>query len=149
MSSQAKSASIAETVAALVDTNNNAASRLQSDSIEFKEYVVRRDNDRPFSFSGVVLASATMKSGVGLGTIAARLYKTKGGKYVASLVKDDGGLGALVEAFNPEVAATNRNGYSKAQVFDVFEEAIAWFRPGRLTDQLRKQLGLDEPIRIE
>jgi len=26
---------------------------------------------------------------------------------------------------------------------------MAWFRPGPLTDSIRKQLGLDDPIRID
>ena len=39
--------------------------------------------------------------------------------------------------------------FNNAQVFDTLDDAVAWFRPGRLTDALREQLGLDEPERIE
>jgi hypothetical protein len=39
--------------------------------------------------------------------------------------------------------------FHKAAVFDTLDAALAWFRPGKLTDSIRRQLGLDEPIRID
>ena len=78
--------------------------------------------------------------------MTAALYRTRGGKFVAALSKER----ILKTILDLEDVESPRNGeFDKAQVFDNFDEAVAWFRPGRLTDALRKQLGLDEPERIE
>jgi hypothetical protein len=109
---------------------------------EFKEFLVKRDKDRPFIFEGVRLAYVRESSFlVGPALIEAAVYRTRGGKYITALSKN-----ALVD---PEtVLGQSSGGYSKAAVHDTFEEAMGWFRPGRLTDAIRKQLGLDEPLRI-
>lgn len=117
----------------------------------FREYIVRRDNDRPLSFAGVELATASM-SELPMSTITATLYKTRGGKYISSLSKQSTlpFADSIMEIVDRDLAPANRMlGYSKAAVFDTFEEAIAWFRPGRLTSRLRELLGLDEPVRVD
>lgn len=75
------------------------------------------------------------------------MYETRGGKFVSALSKSNS-LIALAEGIQDPETST-RGEFNKAQVFDNFDDAVAWFRPGRLTDALRKQLGLDEPERIE
>lgn len=79
--------------------------------------------------------------------ITAVLYRTRGGKFVATLSKDSE-YETLIDTVLEQ--QTNRDRFHKAQVFDTFDAAIAWFRPGRLTDALRKQLGLASgPVSIE
>jgi hypothetical protein len=115
--------------------------------VEYQEVVVKRDGNRPISFSGETLANVSMNGGITGWTIIAALYKTRGGKFVASLSKANAYIAITQGIQEPETAHSGE--FHKAQVFDSFEEAVAWFRPGRLTDALRKQLGLDEPERIE
>jgi hypothetical protein len=113
----------------------------------YQEVVVKRDGNRPISFSGTTLAKVDMSGGLTGWSIVAALYKTRGGKFVASLSKANTYIAITQAMEDPETAHSGE--YNKAQVFDTFEAAVAWFRPGRLTDALRKQLGLDEPERIE
>lgn len=117
-------------------------------SAEYQEIVVKRDGNRPISFAGQTLAKVSTNGAAVSGwSISAALYKTRGGKFVSALSKANAYI-ALVEGIqDPETAHSGE--FNKAQVFDTFDEAVAWFRPGRLTDALRKQLGLDEPERIE
>jgi phage terminase large subunit-like protein len=114
---------------------------------EFQEFVVKRDGNRPISFAGQVMARASSGGGLAGWAISAVLYKTRGGKYVSTLSKSNGYLAVASELQDPETARGGE--FHKAQVFDTFDDAVAWFRPGRLTDALRKQLRLDEPERIE
>ena len=123
---------------------------------ELKEFVVKRDNERPLSFAGTQLAKAS-QSALGVDTLEAAVYKTRGGKFITTLSKRSA-LDALqsraVFAVESIVSATEgklspTSGYNKAAVHDTFEAAVAWFRPGRLTDAIRAQLGLDDPVRIE
>lgn len=123
---------------------------------QFEEFVVKRDNERPLSFAGVRLAKAS-QSPLGVDTVEAAVYRTRGGKFVTTLSKRSA-LDALqsraVLAVESIVSATEgklspTSGYNKAAVHDTFEAAVAWFRPGRLTDAIREQLGLDKPERIE
>jgi hypothetical protein len=115
---------------------------------EFKEIVVKRDGNRPISFAGQVLAEVSMGGGVVSGwSIHGALYKTRGGKFVSALSKANVYIALAQGIQDPETAHSGE--FNKAQVFDSFDEAVAWFRPGRLTDMLRKKLGLDEPERIE
>jgi hypothetical protein len=115
--------------------------------VEYQETVVKRDGNRPISFSGQTLAEVSMKGGLSGWSISAALYKTRGGKFVAALSKANAYVTLAEGIRDPETAHSGE--FNKAQVFDTFEEAVAWFRPGRLTDALRKQLRLDEPERIE
>lgn len=123
---------------------------------EIKEFIVKRDNERPLSFAGVQLAKAS-QSALGVDTLEAAVYKTRGGKFITTLSKRSA-LDALqsraVFAVESIVSSTEgklptTSGYNKAAVHDTFEAAVAWFRPGRLTDAIREQLGLDRPERIE
>jgi hypothetical protein len=120
---------------------------------EFQELLIKRDGEGPLSFAGVVLAKATRQSGTVLAmqTLEAALYKTRGGKFVTTLSKTtSSSLGAISAAFRPvEDQAGPDPGYHKAVVHESFESAVDWFRPGRLTDEIRQQLGLDQPVRIE
>ena len=125
---------------------------------EFKEYVVHRDSDRPFSFAGVLMAKASRQSDANLGlmrteTLEAAFYKTRGGKFITSLSKTT--RSAIPVIANPfrsveeEDEPDFKSNYRKAAAHDTFEDALRWFKPGRLTDEIRKQLGLSEPLRIE
>jgi hypothetical protein len=114
---------------------------------EYQEVVVKRDGNRPISFAGQTMATVSSDTGLLGWTIKAALYKTRGGKFVSALSKANR-LVAIAEGLqDPQTAHSGE--FNKAQVFDTFDEAVAWFRPGRLTDALRKKLGLDEPERIE
>lgn len=123
---------------------------------EFKEYLVKRDNERPFSFAGNRLAMASVESTLGLETTTATIYKTRGGKFIAAISRSERhsvfevGLGVsnFIDDDEP-VHTKKRTGYRRAEVFESLDAALGWFKPGRLTDQLRKELGLDEPIRID
>ena len=129
-----------------------------SPNAEIREYEVRRDGARPFAFRGIILAEAT-KDGLALQRYRATVYQTVGGKFITSMTKVD--LTARLVAKLPQEidelfgitpaakAATSGNEVHKAEVFSTVEEAMAWFRPGPLTDSIRKQLGLDDPIRID
>jgi len=123
-----------------------ASAPSESLPVEYQETVVKRDGNRPISFSGQTLAKVSMNGPPGW-SISAALYKTRGGKFVAALSKANLMIAFIEGIQDPETAHSGE--FNKAQVFDTFEEAVAWFRPGRLTDALRKQLGLDEPERIE
>lgn len=121
---------------------------------EIQEFLIKRDKDGPLSFAGVVLAKATRQAGsVILGQVLeAAVYRTRGGKFITSLSKKiaSSSLAALAESFaTVEQQAGPDSGYNKAAVHDTFEAAMDWFKPGRLTDEIRRQLGLDQPMRVE
>lgn len=125
---------------------------------DFKEYVVKRDNDGPYSFAGVLLAKASRQSGagvIGMGStveLEAAVYRTRGGKFITSLSKKTTSaikLSALLSIGDDDDDPSVNSAYRKAAVHDSFEEAVCWFRPGKLTDEIRRQLGLDKPVRIE
>ncbi len=123
----------------------------------FKEYVVKRDSDGPLTFAGVQLAKASRETnGLGLihvETLEAGVYRTRGGKFITSLSKTTrsgfASLAALGRSVEEEDAPDVRSNYRKAAVHQSFEDAVRWFKPGRLTDEIREQLGLDKPVRIE
>jgi hypothetical protein len=125
---------------------------------EFKEYLVKRDKDRPLSFEGQRLAHTSDNGGpLMMGSfdcIEGSVYRTRGGKYITSLSKSsllETLSGSALEMVSA-LADTKRpatGGYNKAAVHDSFEDAMNWFKPGRITDAIRKQLGLDKPLRIE
>lgn len=123
---------------------------------EFKEYLVKRDKEGPLSFLGVELAKAIRQSSglmetMMIETMEAALYKTRGGKFITSLSKKRhrNVIASLVGTNVEDEAGPDSSGYYKAGVHDTFESAMDWFRPGRLTDELRRKLGLDQPVRIE
>jgi hypothetical protein len=124
---------------------------------EFKEYLVKRDKEGPLSFLGVQLAKATRQSSglmqamMMVETLEAALYKTRGGKFITSLSKTrhQNAFASMVGTNVEDEAGPDKSGYYKAGVHDTFESAMEWFRPGRLTDEIRRQLGLDQPVRIE
>jgi hypothetical protein len=123
---------------------------------EFKEYLVKRDKEGPLSFLGVELAKATRQSSglmqaMLVETMEAVLYKTRGGKFITALSKTRRAtvIASMVGTNVEDEAGPDSSGYYKAGVHDTFESAMDWFRPGRLTDEIRRQLGLDRPIRIE
>ena len=117
---------------------------------EFIEYVVKRDGQPPLSFAGVRLAKASRASGLYEqgAAIEAAVYRTRGGKYITTFVKEQ--PTPLQNFFKTlEEIQGPGGGYSKAAVHETFEAAMGWFRPGPLTDDIRRQFGLDQPIRIE
>jgi hypothetical protein len=117
---------------------------------EFQEFIVKRDKGGPFAFAGVQLAKASRQtSGVVMSDILeAAVYKTRGGKFITSLSKIVANPFTNLFATAEDIAGPDA-GYHKAAVHDTFDAAMAWFRPGRLTDEIRRQLGLDKPVRIE
>jgi hypothetical protein len=133
-------------------TGSGSSSPPQS---EFQEFLVKRDKEGPLSFAGVLLAKATRQAGtvLSLQTLEAAVYKTRGGKFITALSKKTAtaaSLNALADAFSSvEARDASDSGYSKAAVHDSFEAAMDWFKPGRLTDEIRRQLGLDQPVRID
>lgn len=135
----------------------NRAPNTSPPESESREYLVRRDKDRPLSFAGIRLAQAIRRTDAGVmsdsvETIEAAVYKTRGGKFVTSLSKSSvkTTLGAMLGRKTvDDEAGPDPVGYNKGDVHETLEDAVAWFRPGRLTDEIRKQLGFDEPIRIE
>jgi hypothetical protein len=148
---------------------------VKNDSLKFNEYVVRRDNDVSLSFAGIQLAMAYRETDNvdEIITLEAAFYKTRGGKFITTLSKtvadpfaddedecdcechdyeddeEECGFDCNCECDCEDDSAEWNSGYHKAAVHDTFEEAVQWFRPGRLTDEIRRQLGLDKPIRIE
>lgn len=121
---------------------------------ECTEYLAHRDKEGPLSFAGILMAHARRQAGLltTVETIEAKVYRTRGGSYVTSLAKyrQTHALGGLMgEGSVEDVAGPDTFGYRKAAVHKTFDSAMDWFKPGRLTDEIRKQLGLDKPVRIE
>jgi hypothetical protein len=86
--------------------------------------------------------------------LEAAAYRTRGGKFVTSLSKTRkpalaSRLAVLTMSAEDDDARDVKSTYRKATLDETFEDAVAWFKPGRLTDEIRKQLGLDKPVRIE
>jgi hypothetical protein len=108
----------------------------------YQEFLVKRDKEGPLSFAGVRMAHARENALLlAAGFIEGAVYRTRGGKFITSLSK--------TSIIDPDSALGRPGGYNKAAVHDTFEEAMAWFRPGRVTESIRQQLGLDKPVRIE
>jgi hypothetical protein len=103
---------------------------------ELKDFVVKRDGNRPISFTGEVLAKVEMASS-GATTLTAALYKARGGKFVATLAKRK----MFAPALELEGIESVSEEFDWARVFDNHDEALAWFRPEPLTGALRQQLG--------
>ena len=147
-------------------TASNAAARSgrpdfhpsASPTAEIREYQVRRDGARPFAFRGILLAEAS-KNGNVVHIYSAKIYQTVGGKFITTMSKEDlaeklvGKLEVQYDELFGVVSSKKPNASTrevhKAEVFDTIDAALGWFRPGPLTDAIRKQLGLDDPIRID
>ena len=149
-----------------VSVKNDSVSSAEFHPSEFVEYIVRRDNDVALSFAGIRLARAVRETDNvdSIVTLEATVYRTRGGKYITTLSKtiedpfaDDEAEDECDDDCDCECHCEDDeahpvewdSGYHKAAVHDTFEKAVQWFRPGRLTDEIRRQLGLDRPIRIE
>jgi hypothetical protein len=135
----------------MTNRSQGADSGLASESqAAFQEFVVKRDKDGPFSFAGVQLAKASRQtSGLVMSDILeAAVYRTRGGKFVTSLSKIIANPFTNLFATAEDISGPDA-GYHKAAAHDTFEAAMSWFRPGRLTDEIRRQLGLDKPVRLE
>ncbi len=78
------------------------------------------------------------------GRLTLEIYETKGGKFIGAASKG-GGIFEQVQLIPTPQGA----GWHKAAVFGTIAEVLAWFKPGRLTDALREQLGYMEPERID
>ena len=83
----------------------------------------RGPNERPLQFQGTALAEAES------GGLRAAVYQTNGGRYVVEFARHE----------------EQSNGSGKLAVFDSLDDGLAWFRPGKLTAALYKQLGRWEP----
>jgi hypothetical protein len=139
-----------------MDSPSGAAGSVRAqiaETLSVKEYVVYRDGERPLSFAGVCLADASTQS-FSHYVVSAAVYRTAGGKHIATFSRKSelAKVSSLREAAYGQAPPDERpdgSRLNKAAVFDTVEQAAEWFRPGRLTDEIRKQLGLDDPIRIE
>ncbi|HTE40654.1 MAG TPA: hypothetical protein VK629_07485 [Steroidobacteraceae bacterium] len=124
------------------------AKRPDSPTSKLKRYTIIRDGDRALEFDGEVLAEVEM-DGAGPGAMErvhrAAVYCTKGGRLIAEFSsRNRPGFAHFVAGsdFDEDVR-------SKAAAFANINEAIAWFRPGRLTIELLKKLGHWNPEFIE
>jgi hypothetical protein len=79
----------------------------------------RGPHERPLQFRGAALAEAESSG------LRAAVYQTNGGSYVVEFAKH----------------GNQSTGSSKVAVFENLDDGLAWFRPGKLTTELRKQLG--------
>ena len=108
------------------------------------DFQLVRDGDRDLTFNGFVLAEAESMGGPApIHHSRAAIYQTLAGKIVAEFSQH------MTQNHNrgePDLPAA-RTG--KAAVFATPAEALAWFAPGRLTDELRRKLIPNEPEFIE
>ena len=86
------------------------------------------------------------------------LYETKAGRFISEFRSIDAlafapkMIEAMEELTQDPKAPPGKKGRPdiyKAEVFDTREDALGWFRPGRLTNQLLEKLGLMDPEFIE
>lgn len=86
------------------------------------------------------------------------LYETRAGKFISEFKSIDESplnprlTGAMTEIFHGPEAPPPKNvrpDIYKAAVFENWEKALGWFRPGRLTNKLLDKLGLMDPEFIE
>jgi hypothetical protein len=142
------------------DASPGAGAGSDSTQAEFKEYRVPRDNEGPYSFAGVQLARAVRQTGGGLGgmldmeTLEGAVYRTRGGKFVTSLSKTKkpalaSQIAALTMTAEEADARDLKASYRKAAVHETLQDAVGWFKPGHLADEIRRQLGLDNPVRVD
>jgi hypothetical protein len=98
--------------------------RVQVPGLFHRFTLSRGPDERPLQFDGEVVAESEAATGRAA-TLRAAVYRTKGGQYVSEFSRRDEAADAI----------------GKAAVFDKVDEAVAWFRPGKLTIALLKQLG--------
>ena len=90
-----------------------------------KRYTLPRGGDeRPLQFDGVVVAESEAVTSNSL-VLRGAIYRAKDGRYVSEFSRRGEGPVAT----------------GKAGVSETLDEALQWFRPGKLTTALRKQLG--------
>ena len=103
-----------------------------------------RDGERDLTFNGFVLAEAESMSGAAQNRHSrAAIYQTLAGKIVAEFSQYPAQIHDRGEPGRPAART------AKAAVFVTRSEALAWFEPGPLTDELRRKLIPDEPEFIE
>ena len=108
------------------------------------DFQLVRDGDRDLTFNGFVLAEAESMDGPAPNSHRrAAIYQTLAGRIVAEFSQRTAQIHNRGEADLPPA----RTG--KAAVFATTPEALAWFEPGRLTDELRRKLIPNEPEFIE
>jgi hypothetical protein len=102
--------------------------RVQVPGLFHRFTLSRGADERPLQFDGEVVAESESTSGRTV-TLRAAVYRTKSEQYVSEFSRRD--------------ESSDVDG--KAAVFETLDEALAWFRPGKLTVALLKQLGRWEP----
>jgi len=108
------------------------------------DFQLVRDGDRDLTFNGFVLAEAESMDGPAPTRHSrAAIYQTLAGRIVAEFSQRTPQIHNRGESDLPAA----RTG--KAAVFATTSEALAWFPPGRLTDELRRKLIPNEPEFIE
>jgi hypothetical protein len=108
------------------------------------DFQLVRDGDRDLTFNGFVLAEAESTDGPAPNHHSrAAIYQTLAGRIVAEFSQR---AAQIHNRGEPDLPAARRG---KAAVFATTPEALAWFEPGRLTDELRRKLIPNEPEFIE
>jgi hypothetical protein len=108
------------------------------------DFQLVRDGDRDLTFNGFVLAEVESMGGPApIHHSRAAIYQTLAGKIVAEFSQH---MAQTHNRGEPDLPAA-RTG--KAAVFATTVEALAWFAPGRLTDELRRKLIPNEPEFID
>lgn len=108
------------------------------------DFQLVRDGERDLTFNGFVLAEAErVGEATPIHRNRAAIYQTLGGRIVVELSRR---LGPVQNRGEPGPPAA-RTG--KAAVVASIPDALAWFQPGPLIDELRRKLNPDEPEFIE
>jgi hypothetical protein len=108
------------------------------------DFQLVRDGDRDLTFNGFVLAEAeSMEGSAPVHHRRAAIYQTLAGRIVAEQSQ------RTVQIHNRGEADLPPARTGKAAVFATTSDALEWFEPGRLTDELRRKLIPNEPEFIE
>ena len=108
------------------------------------DFQLVRDGERDLTFNGFVLAEAESMGGPGpIHHSRAAIYQTLAGRIVAEFSQH------TARSHNRDEPDLPAGRTGKAAVFATTSEALAWFEPGRLTDELRRKLIPNEPEFIE
>jgi hypothetical protein len=119
------------------------------ESAEFREFIVKRDGNRPLAFTGKLLARATSTPFMGYPYVEAKIYQTRAARFVASVSRANPYLWQF-EAFLPDNSpARSMVGGDRAAVFATVDEALGWVAPSALAEALRDNLGLNDPERVD
>jgi hypothetical protein len=104
----------------------------QSDH-NFQRFTLSRgEHERPLQFDGLIVAEAQSRTGDGH-QLRAAIYRTSGGQHVSEFSRQD----------------TGGNVTGKAVAFPTLDAAVVWFRPGKLTTTLLRQLGRWDPDSLD